>query len=67
MRSTCSFVTAANTGTLAWYHRVVRVADVLHQPAAELHRPETGEFASGVSFNTTVSVFGEVPALLAAY
>jgi len=47
--------------------RVVRVSDVLHRAAAELHRSETGELASGVSFNTAVSVFGEIPESLAEY
>lgn len=64
------FVTAANTGTLSWYHRwVSSFASVTYftGPRQNYIDPETNELASGVSFNTAVSVFGEIPASLAEY
>jgi len=64
------FVTAANTGTLSWYHRwIASFASVTYftGPRQNYIDPETGELASGVSFNTAVSVFGEIPESLAEY
>lgn len=64
------FVTAANTGTLGWYHRwIASFASLTYftGPRQNYIDPETGELASGVSFNTAVSVFGTVPEALAQY
>jgi len=65
------FVTAANTGTLSWYHRwIASFASVTYftGPRQNYIDPETGELASGVSFNTAVSVCsGEIPESLAEY
>jgi len=64
------FVTAANTGTLSWYHRwIASFASVTYftGPRQNYIDPETGELASGVSFNTAVSVFGTIPESLAEY
>lgn len=58
------FLTPDSTDTKSWWHEYIAAeASVTWFPKGRINYidPETGEQASGVSFGSAVSVFGEVP------